>query len=263
LYNGQTLQLSTSIQAAFNYKAADNSPDVFQVLMKLRDSLSNGITDDVSNAAVNQAGTVVSGATPLNSLNFATPLVTDSTGNVSFNIAGPAGSFMFGPPAIVPGSTVAALIAAINSQTAATGVTASFNPSNEKITLQSTTRTAFRIDDVASAGASNTANFTKIFKLNNQADQVGDVSRQLGDIDKVLSTVLSTRATVGSNLQALTSIKDQTSSLVVNNTKVQSGIEDADIAKVVGQFQQTQTVLQAAYSTTNRLESKNLFDYIQ
>ncbi|MDP9018490.1 MAG: flagellar hook-associated protein FlgL [Candidatus Eremiobacteraeota bacterium] len=261
--NGQSLPLSTSIQAAFNFQSADNSPDVFQVLMNLRNSLQNGTVDDVSNSAVNQAGVVVNNATPLNSPNFKTPLVPDSTANVSFNISGAAGNVTFGPPAILPGSTVGAVVAAINAQTPATGVTAAFNPQTEKITLQSLTGKPFRIDDVASAGATNTANFTKIFDLNNQADAVGNISRQLGEIDHVLSKVLSTRATIGSNIQVLSAIKDQTSSLVLNNTKVQSGIEDADIAKVVGEFSQAQTVLQAAYQTTTRLESKNLFDYIQ
>ena len=63
--------------------------------------------------------------------------------------------------------------------------------------------------------------------------------------------------------QTLTALGSATDSQVVNDTKVQSGIEDADIAKVISQFSQTQTALQAAYGTTTRLESKTLFDYLQ
>ena len=268
--NGQSLALSTSIQQAFNFQSADHSSDVFQVLMNLRNSLSNGITDDISNAAVNVAGTVVGANTPVNSANFVQPLVPDSTGQFSFAIAGanPPVTFTFaanapmglGPPnPAVPGSVVDA----INAQTATTGVTATFNAQTEKLTLKSVNGTAFRIDDVPSPGATSTANFTSVVKVNNQADPVGNLSRQLGDIDKVLSVALTARAGIGSNIQALNAIHDQTSSLSVNNTKVQSGIEDADIAKVVGEFSQTQTVLQAAYATTTRLESKVLFDFIQ
>ena len=267
--NGQTLPLSTSLQQGFNFQSADHSPDVFQVLINLRNSLQSAATDDISTAQTNQAGSVIGANTPINSANFATKLTPDSTGNVSFTIAGSAPfTFTFppnapvglGPPnPPVPGS----IVDTINAQSAVTGVTASFNPQTEKLSLQSTGGQAFRIDDVASAGATNTANFTKVFNLTNQADPVGNVTRQLGDFDKVLSVVLSTRANVGSSIQALSSIKDQTSTLAVNNTKVQSGIEDADIAKVVGQFSQTQTVLQAAYATTTRLESKVLFDFIQ
>jgi flagellin-like hook-associated protein FlgL len=43
---------------------------------------------------------------------------------------------------------------------------------------------------------------------------------------------------------------------------VQSNIEDTNIPATVTAFSQTQTALQAAYSTTDRLESKILFDYI-
>ena len=261
--NGQTLPLSTSIQAAFNFQSADHSPDVFAVLMNLRDSLNKGITDDVSNTQVNVAGQVVAATTPLNSANFAVPLVPDSSGNVSFNIASASGSFTFGPPAVTPATTVGAVVSAINAQTATTGVSAAFNLLTQKMTLKSVGGIAFRIDDVPSAGATNSANFSGMFALNNQADPVGNVSRQLGDLDKILNVALQARAQVGSNVQALSAISDQTSTLVVNNTKVQSGIEDADIAKVVGQFSQTQTVLQAAYATTNKLESKMLFDFIQ
>jgi len=35
-----------------------------------------------------------------------------------------------------------------------------------------------------------------------------------------------------------------------------------DVAAAVSKFSQTQTALQAAYSTTNKLESKTLFDYL-
>lgn len=268
--NGQQLPLSTTIQQAFNFGAADHSPDVFQTLITLRDSLNKGRVDDVSNAQLNVAGTVIGGATPLNSPNFVTPLVPDSTGQVSFSIAGSGTPVTFtfaagapvglGPPnPAVPGSVVDT----INAQTATTGVSATFDAKTERLTLKSSNGAPFRIDDVPSPGATNTANFTKVFNVNNQADAVGNLSRQLGDLDKVLSVVLTARAGIGSNIQALNAIKDQTGTLVVNNTKVQSGIEDADIPKVVAQFSQTQTVLQAAYATTTRLESKTLFDFIQ
>ena len=49
---------------------------------------------------------------------------------------------------------------------------------------------------------------------------------------------------------------------VLNDTQVQSNIEDTDIAKVTSQFSLTQTALQAAFSTTAQIEQKSLFDYI-
>lgn len=91
----------------------------------------------------------------------------------------------------------------------------------------------------------------------------GNLSGQIGDIDYITQVQLNARATVGSAIQHLNSISSSLDSQAVNNTKVQSSIEDADIAKVISQFSQTQTALQAAYGTTTRLESKSLFEYLQ
>jgi flagellin-like hook-associated protein FlgL len=43
---------------------------------------------------------------------------------------------------------------------------------------------------------------------------------------------------------------------------VESGIEDVDVAAATTKFTAVQTALQAAYDTTNQLESKTLFDYL-
>jgi flagellar hook-associated protein 3 FlgL len=267
--NGQSLQLSATMQQAFNFQAPDGSADVFQVLMNLRNTLNASNVDDESAASVNKAGTVIAPTTTLASANFSTPLTPDSSGNISISVSGSLGSqtFTFAPTAPVgqdPTNPVAgSVVDTINAASGATGVTASFDPKTERITFKSANNVPFRVDNVPSPGATNTSNFTSAFGINAQGDVVGNISRQLGEIDHVLNAVLNTRAVVGGNIQSLNSLKDQNSSLVVNNTKVQSGIEDADIAKVVSEFSQTQTALQAAYATTTRLESKTLFDFVQ
>ena len=117
--------------------------------------------------------------------------------------------------------------------------------------------------DVPTTAGTSPGNFMTAFGLQTQADLTSDVSRQLGDVDRVMQNLLTTRSTLGGSLQSLSALGTATDSQVVNDTKVQSGIEDADIAKVISQFSQTQTALQAAYGTTTRLESKTLFDYLQ
>jgi flagellin-like hook-associated protein FlgL len=73
---------------------------------------------------------------------------------------------------------------------------------------------------------------------------------------------LNARSLVGSRINALAQINTQVSTDVVNNTGVISGIEDTDIAKTTTQFTATQVALTASYSTTSRLEAKDLFDYL-
>jgi flagellar hook-associated protein 3 FlgL len=271
LPNGQEVPAGVTLQQAFNYGATDGSPDVFQMLITLRDTLAKNQIVDKSGQQVNLAGTAITPAIPVNALLtgavpqiFATPLQLDNSlpapGSASINISSgqaPNGVTI----TFVPGDTMTNIVAKINAQTAATGVTASFNYQTQRMSLTSSVG-PFLVKDIPSPGATTSANFTAAFNLTQQADIVNNLSTQIGDIDHVLQTTLGARSQVGSVIQEVQQLSGTANSQVLNDTKVQSGIEDADIAKVMSQFSQTQTALQAAYGTTTRLESKTLFDYL-
>ena len=91
---------------------------------------------------------------------------------------------------------------------------------------------------------------------------VQNVSTQLGDVANALDVVLNARSVIGSRIQTLSSIGDQLQTSITDNTNVESGIEDVDVAAATSKFTAVQTALQAAYATTDRLESKTLFDYL-
>ena len=161
----------------------------------------------------------------------------------------------------VDDGTPTSLVARINAVTAQTGVTASFNAATQKLVLTGTG--SFYVTDTPSPGGATTSgNLTSVFNLAGQSDFVQNISTQLGDIDHALNTLLQARSVVGARIQTLGSIQSQLQSSVTDNTKVKSGIEDVNVAAATSKFSQTQTALQAAYSTTNRLESKTLFDYL-
>ncbi len=280
VYNGQEFALSTTFQAAFNYRSTDGSPDVFQTLISLRDTLVKGTVVDQSAAAINKAGAVVYGPqglpaspapTTLGTPNaFAVTPAADSTGNFSININGSVnGVQSIATITLAPGAAIddgvapplgTSLVAKINAATATTGVTASFDAKAQRVVLSGTG--SFYVTDVPSAGATNSANLTKVLNLAPQADFVQNVSTQLGDIDHALNGVLGARSVIGARIQALGSISDQLQTAATDNTKVKSGIEDVNVAAAATKLSATQTALQAAYSTTNRLESKTLFDYL-
>ncbi|HEX3464004.1 MAG TPA: flagellar hook-associated protein FlgL [Candidatus Elarobacter sp.] len=276
VYNGQQFALSTTFQAAFNYQSPDGSPDVFQMLINLRDTLSNGTAADTSAAAINHAGAVVYGPqgapsspapTTLATPNaFAVTPVADSTGNYSITIDGsvngvPGTSTITVPAATaIDDGTATSLVGRINAVSATTGVTAAFNAKTQKVVL--TGQGSFSVADASSPGATNTGNLTKVLNLAPQADFVQNLSTQLGDIDNVLNGVLNARSVVGARIQALGAIQSQLQTDLTDNKNSESGIEDVDVASAVTQLSQTQTALQAAYSTTNKLESKTLFDYL-
>jgi flagellar hook-associated protein 3 FlgL len=280
VYNGQEFALSTTFQAAFNYQSSDGSPDVFQTLITLRNTLVNKTAVDQSAAAINRAGAVVYGPqgvpaspapTTIGTPNaFAVAPVADSTGNFSITVHGTVNgvqgiSTITVPPGAAIDDGVAppagtSLVAKINAVSATTGVTASFNTKTQKVVLTGTG--SFYVSDTPSAGAANSGNLTKVLNLAPQADFVQNVSTQLGDIDHVLSSTLNARSVVGARIQALGAVQNQLQTAVTDNKKMESGIEDVDVAAAVSKFSQTQTALQAAYSTTTKLESKTLFDYL-
>ncbi len=277
LPNGQQVTAGVTLQQAFNFNSPDGSPDVFQTLISLRDTLAKGTVVDKSQQQVNQPGQAITAATSLSSLvsgaspqMLATALQPDSAavppnpGNVTINIsdASNAAGVNVTFDTTAGGDTIASMLAKINAQAAPLGISASFDPKTQRLILNGGTND-FQVNDVSSTGAGTTAgNFTKAFGLTNQADIVNNLSTQLGDIDKTLSVALNARTVVGSTIQTTQALSSSASVQVTNDTQVQSGLEDADIAKVVSQFSQTQTALQAAYSTTSRLEQKSLLDYL-
>lgn len=272
LYGGVSVNTGITLQQAFNVSAANGSPSIFQTLINLRNTLSSGSITSESSTGVNTPGTAfvagvappaqpIDAGPPLSPQILSTKLAPDSNGNVAFAISSqqdPSGVTITIPAT----ATVDQAVALINAQTATTGITAKFDYQQQRLSLTSKSG-AFQLTDVPSAGATNSGNFIEAFGLQSNADLTNDASRQLGDIDNATQALLGTRAALGGTIQSLTAMGSASSSQVVNDTQVQSGIEDADIAKVISEFSQTQTALQAAYGTTTRLESKTLFDYLQ
>jgi flagellar hook-associated protein 3 FlgL len=268
LPNGQNVVTGVTLRQAFNYGAANGSPDVFQTLVNLRNSLSSGQIVDKSAQSVNLQGQYVSPATTtIAQLStravpqiLSAPLQPDGSGNVSIGIAN-ANNTPGVTVTLTPSMTVNAAIAAINAAAGPIGVTASFDARTQRLSFMSTAG-AFQINDVPSAGSAAPSNFTAAFGLTTQADLTNELSTQLGDVDNVLQVALNARSIIGSTIQAVSNLSSFSSTEVQSDTTVQSNLEGTDIAEVTSEFTQTQTVLQAAYATTARLEGKTLFDYL-
>jgi flagellar hook-associated protein 3 FlgL len=276
LPNGQTVGTGVTLQQAFNLNAANGSPSVFQVLINLRDTLNNQQVVDESSSSLNVAGQYINysaAAPPGTTLGqlvtgsvpqiIQTPLQADSTGQFTINIANGVNQNGVNVT-LTAAQSVNAAVAAINAAANPLGITASFNPKTQRLSFTSTSvpPAPFEIQNVPSAGATNTSNFLQAFGLSQTADVATNVSTQLGDIDNSLQTLLNGRATVGAQIQTIQAVTTTSNTQVLNDTTVISNLEDADIAKVTSDFSQTQTVLQAAYATTSRLEAKTLFDYL-
>jgi len=269
--DGESISLSTTLQQAFNFNASNGSLNVFQVLMNLRNTLNdtgplviNSAGDSVTGNSVDQSATSVNGAgqiidataqlgTSANS--FATPLTFGPSGNLEFEIDyGTTGQydFIIPPTDSIDGSTNS-VVAAINAQSLTTGVTATWDQRTQKLTLSS--NSPYTITDVQ-------GNFTSAMGLTQQAGVTDNLSRQLGDIDNVITAALVSRSAVGQAMDTLNTLTNRYNTAITNDTAVQSQIEDANFPSTISQFTETQTALQAAYSTTTHLESHTLMDYL-
>jgi|HubBroStandDraft_1064217.scaffolds.fasta_scaffold00573_9 flagellar hook-associated protein 3 FlgL len=262
LLNGEDFSLSTTFQAAFNYNAADGSPSVFQTLINLRDQIQTPAYTDVSQAAINAPGQLVygtpTGAAPASTLlsntaAFATTPVPGGGGGYTLDINGVNTAVI--PPGDAVDGAAGSVVSAINAITAQTGVTATYNETTQSMTLTGTN--SFTVADAAGGG-----NLTEVLNLAAQGDTVQPISTQLGAISNALNVTLTARSAVGAKLQTLSSVSSQLQTDTTDNTNVESGIEDTSVASTTTAFTATQTALEAAYSTTTRLEQQTLFSYL-
>ena len=252
---GQNLALSTSLQAAFNTNSADGSSDVFTTLINLRNALQGTAVNIQSQSGINATGQIILPATTLAAGSFGTALTADSSGDYSLSINGPAGQQTL---TFTGADSLNTIVAAINGS--ATGVSASFDETTQKIALTSTGN--FTINDAASAGATNTGNLLEVLALPSTGSTALNVSGEIGEVQNVLNVALTSRAQIGSNIQVLSSVTAQTAAQSTNDTAAQSAIEDANIPQATSQFSLAQTALQAAYLTTSKLEGNLLFNYL-
>lgn len=266
LPNGQMVPTNVTLQQAFNVNAANGSPSVFDMLIRLRDTLDQGQTTDESSTQVNLSNHAVTVGTTIAQMESAAsplsiPLAAVGGGAVSFSIASslsPTGTNITFNPA----STMAQVISAINLASTATGVVASFNYQTQRLQLNDVQNQNFLITNVAAPPATVPSNFTNAFLLGSTGDVVNNLSTQLGDIDNTLSVSLNAAGLVGATVQTVSSLSSIESQRGTSDTQVRSNLEDTDIAKVTSEFTLSQTALQAAYQTTTRLEQDDLFTYL-
>lgn len=271
--DGEQIGLSTTLQQAFNFNASDGSLNVFQVLINLRNTLNDsgpivinsggtsvtGNAIDQSATSVNGAGQILDATTALSgqAASFATPLQFQPgvPPSVQFTIDSGTGSSTITIPNTdtIDGGGPTSVVGAINAQTAGTGVTAVWDQRTQKLTLAS--NSPFTITD-------DSGNFTAAFGLTTQSGVTDNLSRQLGDVDNVITAALVSRSSVGQSMDTLNTLTNRYNTAITNDTAVQSQIEDTNFPTTISQFTETQTALQAAYSTTTHLEGHTLMDYL-
>jgi flagellar hook-associated protein 3 FlgL len=282
--NGQPFRVGTTMQQAFNVQSTDGTPDVFQLLANLRNTMNNATVSTVSGQPVNQPGQSILGVpaaapTTLGQLAATAPQVSnvvlrpDNTGQYSITINGvnpgtgaaQSQTFTFTNATAIDDGTAASVVGQINAASAAIGVSASWNNASQRMTITSTVNggnSPFTVVDDVSAPGGTTANFMSVFHLQSQGDTINTLSTQIGDFDRVVNNLLKTRADLGERIQSLASQGTQIAGQATDNHNILSSYEDTDVGAATSKFTQIQTALQAAYAVTSRLEGHSLLDYL-
>lgn len=84
----------------------------------------------------------------------------------------------------------------------------------------------------------------------------------IGNLDKSLDNLLVTRAVFGARLNRLETTEGRNVDFEQNSTQLLSRIEDVDFSKALIEFNQQQTVQQAALSTGARIFKLSLLDFL-
>jgi flagellar hook-associated protein 3 FlgL len=277
----------------------NGTASVFQVLSTLYQTLTNENAGVQSGQPINKTGQVIYGAaspapTTLGQLaapggpsilqltpdNAASAPPGTSYYSITINGSSPgsgapgSATFTFTNATTIDNGTPASVVGQINAQTALTGVQAAWNVASQRLVLTNVTAGAqsFTLADTATpigagvppaaVAATNTSNFLAVFGLPTQVTVEENLSTQLGDIDAATNQVLSARAGLGQSIQNFQTTTNQLQTQSTENTSIQSGYEDTNIASATSQFSLIQTALQGAYATTTRLEGQNLMNYL-
>lgn len=94
-------------------------------------------------------------------------------------------------------------------------------------------------------------------------NDVPEIQKAIGQFDQSLSQVTDARATIGSRVNRLDTIKDGLDLLSVNTQALRSNFEDADFAQVASDLATLQSTLEASMTTLARQFETNLLKFIR
>ncbi len=93
-------------------------------------------------------------------------------------------------------------------------------------------------------------------------DQAG-IQASIGGLDAAFSQVSNAVADIGGKVTRLTDAQTGLSRLTVELKAMISGLEDADLTKVMTELQMNQVALQAAMTSAGNVFNVNIFDYLK
>ena len=107
--------------------------------------------------------------------------------------------------------------------------------------------------------------FTVLEQLSDamRAGNTTDMNNSLGFIDTRMDAILGARATVGSRMNRLEFISTRLEDIDLNLTRLQSEVEDANMAELLLQMKAHESVYQASLATGAKIITPTLIDFLR
>ncbi len=99
--------------------------------------------------------------------------------------------------------------------------------------------------------------------LRDGSDVSGAVGEALGELDRSLSEVTTSRSVIGARGARLDFETDRLRDVDLDRQETRSAIEDTDVPAAIAELQKTLTILQATQASFTKLSGLSLFDYLR
>ena len=189
---------------------------------------------------------------------------TGSEASISFKIE--AGENSLDLNEIIYGNDFTALAASINSQTATTGLSASFNGNNQLVL--SGNLNDLVISDFTYIGASDDKPSIDVININDGKTRESIAEKDLdsevlrGKITDAFEHFATKRAEVSASARRAQDAEVSAQDILLVLEEDISEIKDADLASILTQLEFLMTQKDAAQATFTRVTSKSLFDFL-
>jgi len=252
--NGLTVMQNFSGADVFlNAKGPNGNFSVFELVDDLVSSLSQDLNSGTSSNLLVNANSVVLEMPD-----------TGSEAELSLTFRTPSGTAEF--TSTVYGNDYFALESQINSQTTATGISATYLGGN-RISLQSTSDELV-VESFTSKGMTDAAPKLKAldpitFAINETISQIAlnnsDISARITDAFEHFATK---RAEVSAASRRAQDAEEANMDILVSLEEDIADIEDADLAAILTRIEMLMVQKDAAQATFTRITSKSLFDFL-
>jgi flagellin-like hook-associated protein FlgL len=96
-----------------------------------------------------------------------------------------------------------------------------------------------------------------------QHDQIQAISADMGEIDRMHTSILNTVGSQSATLQNMQSLQSHLQDLQLNAKQTASDLGDADMSDIVVKLQSYQNMLQLSFASFSRIIDQNLLDFLK